>query len=85
MGKIYVLKIGHLVFDVVISQNIVSGRPDVNYTVGSILIIREYDDKTMRSTGRNLLSKITSVDPVLLRFELINPTEFFNLGVNNGQ
>ncbi|MDC9603944.1 hypothetical protein [Xenorhabdus griffiniae] len=90
MEKIYVIKIetvgGHF-FDDIVSSKIVSGWPDVNYNPGDILIIREHFYKCF--TGRNLLAKIIRVEKssssVLLRFECINPAEFFYPEADNGQ
>lgn len=94
MEKIHIFKTGALVFDTAVSFNFISGWTDVNYIVGSVLIIREYDYEIKQFTGRNLLSKITGIEnntntksssSILLRFELIEPTEFFYWGVDNGQ
>jgi hypothetical protein len=85
MEKIHIFKLGALVFDTAVSFNFISGWTDVNYIAGNVLIIREYDYENNRFTGRNLLSKIIRVEnnpksasSVLLRFELINPADFFN-------
>ncbi|MCC8376050.1 MULTISPECIES: DUF3850 domain-containing protein [Photorhabdus] len=90
MEKLYTIRIGTSFFDVAVSFNIVGGWLNVKYTVGDVLIIREYDYDNNRFTGRNLLSKIILIhdDPektshALLRFERINPVDFFQYGNNS--
>ncbi|MCP9269378.1 hypothetical protein M5U04_15090 [Xenorhabdus sp. XENO-1] len=92
MGKIHILDTDISVFDTFDQFKFINGQEGVNYTVGDILIILEEDYKKNQFTGRNLLSKIISVENtpksssfVLLRFELINPTDFFYLRVNYDQ